>query len=465
MRPLQRVCLVLVPAVTFACAQDMPGGAGEGSASAGITASGPGFATDGASEGDGATQGDGESGDVPDSGGPASGASGADSTGDDELKFDLGGDETASPGCADGDGGGAPSFSYIWIANTSQGTVSKVNTQTGVEEGRYRTSAAGSDSPSRTSVNQFGDVLVANRNGAGAATKIAAIVERCEERNGVPGIQTSTGPLDILGYLEDECVLWSAPMPINDHGPRGIAWEGGELDPITCQNTVPDPRVWVSFGGNPEDIYRLDGTTGAVLDHVSHAAGGGRIYGGAVDAEGDLWYVNRGTNRLVTIDAVTLAREEWAIPNTPYGMGVDADGDPWVVGYSGGPGTDRAFRFDIASAMFVDAGGTGGYYRGMNIDRDGKVWVAGNNPCRLAVFDGANDTLIDDGIALPGCATPVGVSIDFEGFVWVVDQNGTAFKVDPSDYSIALTTTGLDNPYTYSDMTGAGLDLVVNPPG
>lgn len=32
------------------------------------------------------------------------------------------------------------------------------------------------------------------------------------------------------------------------------------------------------------------------------------------------------------------------------------------------------------------------------------------------------------------------------------------------DYSIALTVTGLVGPYTYSDMTGAGLDLVVNPP-
>jgi hypothetical protein len=57
------------------------------------------------------------------------------------------------------------------------------------------------------------------------------------------------------------------------------------------------------------------------------------------------------------------------------------------------------------------------------------------------------------------------VSIDHEGFVWVVDQNGTAFKVNPMDHSIALTVTGLVGPYTYSDMTGAGLDLVVNPPG
>lgn len=403
--------------------------------------------------------GDGTAGDD----GDGSGVGEGDSSGG--LKFDLGGDdESGGPDCT-GDGGGNVTFSFIWIANSTEGTVSKFDTQTGLEQGRYRTSVAGSDSPSRTSVNQFGDVLVGNRLGGGAATKIAAIMERCVEKNGVPGIQTSTGAADVLPYLEDECVLWSTPLPIADNGPRGIAWEGGTIDPDTCENTVPNPRVWVSYGGNAEEIYRLDGTTGAVLDHLTIAGGGGLIYGGAVNAEGDLWFVNRGANTLNTIDATTLAHQVWAIPNTPYGMGVDANGDPWVVSYNGGPGVDKVYRFDVASSTFVDAGGQLGYYRGMNLDREGRAWVGGNNPCRLAVFDAQADTLINDNIALPGCSTPVGVSIDFEGYVWVVDQNGTAYKVHPDNYSIVLTATGLVGPYTYSDMTGAGLNLVVNPPG
>jgi hypothetical protein len=53
-----------------------------------------------------------------------------------------------------------------------------------------------------------------------------------------------------------------------------------------------------------------------------------------------------------------------------------------------------------------------------------------------------------------------------EGYVSVVDQTANqAFKVHPDTYQIALTATGLTGPYTYSDMTGAGLDLVTNPPG
>jgi len=35
----------------------------------------------------------------------------------------------------------------------------------------------------------------------------------------------------------------------------------------------------------------------------------------------------------------------------------------------------------------------------------------------------------------------------------------------PVGPSLVLTVVGLGGPYTYSDMTGAGLNLVVNPPG
>jgi streptogramin lyase len=68
-------------------------------------------------------------------------------------------------------------------------------------------------------------------------------------------------------------------------------------------------------------------------------------------------------------------------------------------------------------------------------------------------------------IELPGCEEPVGVSIDAAGSVWVVDRGAsTAYRVDPDTQTVDATVTGLVDPYTYSDMTGAGLDVVVNPP-
>ncbi|MEM9459765.1 MAG: hypothetical protein AAGF11_36650 [Myxococcota bacterium] len=81
------------------------------------------------------------------------------------------------------------------------------------------------------------------------------------------------------------------------------------------------------------------------------------------------------------------------------------------------------------------------------------------------MVDTATATLEQDAIALPGCGDPVGVSIDGEGYAWVVDRAAEqAYKVDPETYGVELTVTGLVDPYTYSDMTGFGLSLVTNPP-
>ena len=52
-----------------------------------------------------------------------------------------------------------------------------------------------------------------------------------------------------------------------------------------------------------------------------------------------------------------------------------------------------------------------------------------------------------------------GVSIDFDGYVWMIDQTDSAFKIDP-DTGTWEQYQGLTGPYTYSDMTGWGLSLV-----
>ena len=131
--------------------------------------------------------------------------------------------------------GGSIDFSFIWIANSPEGTVSKVDTQSATEVARYRT-GPGEPDPSRTSVNLAGDVAVLNR--AGGVAKIAAIEERCVDANGDGIIQTSTGPDDVLDWGADECVLWYQDLPFvpdpdggNRWGPRPIAWDFGVMDP------------------------------------------------------------------------------------------------------------------------------------------------------------------------------------------------------------------------------------------
>jgi hypothetical protein len=119
--------------------------------------------------------------------------------------------------------------------------VLKIDTETLIEVARYRTGQPGAD-PSRTSVNLKGDVAITNRDGS--ITKIGAIEDQCKEKNGQPGIQTSTGPNDVLAWGADECVLWNtALMPAS----RPAAWTSGDLiDPDNPCSGFTGEKVWTS---------------------------------------------------------------------------------------------------------------------------------------------------------------------------------------------------------------------------
>jgi len=358
-------------------------------------------------------------------------------------------------------------FSYIWIANSTEGTVSKINTFTGVEEGRYQSSPENGpfpigDGPSRTSVNLLGDVAVANRNGG--VTKFAADIEDCIDTNANGMIDTSTGPLDVLPWGEDECMLWHHATPAAaafNEGPRPIAWEAA-VDPITC---VPDlnPRLWFGyyeFSTNTAFFERVDGDTGVTLDGVDVQWSGLNWgpYGGAVNADGDFWVMGWQVGPTVRIDSDTLTVDvAGAVPNDWfYGLALDQQGEPWVGGL-------QLHHYDTQAGAWESFPMQSTNYRGLQIDTLGRAFIASNSPCGLAVFDTVAEQVIDDLVPLPGCFTPVGVSIDVEGYVWVVDEGGWAYKVDPDNYNVELQVDGLVNPYTYSDMTGAGLALQIMP--
>ncbi len=398
-------------------------------------------------------------------------ASDGDETGD---KLDLGGDTDTGPEPPIG-----IEFSYIWIANSNPGTVSKIDTQTGKEVGRYATGPADQAEPSRTSVNLLGDVAVSNRGseigGFGGVTKIVAREEDCQDRNDNGTIDTSTGSDDVLAWGEDECVVWNllVPSDVFEHGPRPTAWEGAVDE---NGDPAPNPRLWIgwyAYEDNVARIHRLDGKTGQIQDTVDIPWEGLDFgpYGGAVNRDGDFWVLGWQAGPLIRIDGDTLEVERIELPPQPgklpmlaYGMALDQFGNPWL--------TSRgvAMKWDVGTSQWQTISTGNELMRGMMVDRENRAWLAvddtgPSNGCGLGLIDTVTGDVIAEAIELPGCATPVGVSIDVEGFVWVVDQTiDSAFKINPDTFATELIVDGLDDPYTYSDMTGFGLNLVVNPP-
>jgi streptogramin lyase len=399
---------------------------------------------------------------------------------DDDEKLDMGelsDIKTGGGDCPGGDGmHGDFDFSFIWIANSPQNTVSKIDTLTGEEVARYLAGPPTQAEPSRTSVNLQGDVAIANRGdtGMGGVTKIAAKEDDCIDKNGNGTIETSNGAGNVLAWGADECVLWNVEIPSEDHrrGPRPIAWEG-----LSEGCVAMNPRLWIGWydrNANVGKFQRLDGDTGAVLDQVDVPNWSSGLewgpYGGAVDAEGDFWVLGWQQGPLVEIDGETLEVRRHEFPTPPqdqrwaYGIALDQHGNPWIAS----AGSAAKFDVETESWTFITTGNQS--MRGLMIDSEDRAWFAVDREeplggCGLGLIDTSTNQVIESNIPLPGCQTPVGISIDVEGYVWVVDQGAnTAFKVDPESYQVQLDVGGLSQPYTYSDMTGAGLKLVVVPP-
>lgn len=399
-------------------------------------------------------------------------ASAADETG---PKLDVNMDDTEGAACPEGSAGGGQEgdyeFSVIWIANSGQGTVSKIDTITATELARYYTGPPEDGDyvlhdPSRTSVNLRGDVVVANRSTWGEAssfTKITGEAEICPDRNGDGEIRTSQGPNDVLPWGEDDCVEWNYVVPSNNA--RAVAWDAG-LD--EC-GFIDKPNVWVGYR-HTDGFVRIDLVDGdqgtlieqVVIDDPTYPADGYGIYGGAADGDGNFWGNNNGV--AIFVDRETF---QWSLHDGGgYGFALDEEGNPW-----GSWGSGRVAQTDIDAGYEVDVfvGAAGGYDRGIAIDQDQYLWLVTNDPCGIARFDLATLTWVDPHLPWDGCMEPVGVSIDAEGHVWVVDREANrALKMRPNEpglgVEILAEVTGLVDPYTYSDMTGAALNLVVNPP-
>lgn len=383
------------------------------------------------------------------------------------LKFDLGArpDFGATPASC---GGGDVEFSYIWIANSSEGTVSKIDTRTRTEVARYRTGPERGPDPSRTSVNLRGDVAVVNR--AGSITKVWARLDDCVDRDVNGAIDTSSGPGDVRPWGADECVAWNTPLQF---AARPAAWTSGTatVGPDGC-TYYADPEVWTSApdGEGNARVYLLRGDDGAIVGStlLPGADGGFGVYGGAVDANNDFWGASWSTGPLVHVRHADLSYELIEVPDptssyfTVYGFTLDRAGRAWV----GGQGTLQ--RYDPATKTWTAAELPATYTslsRGMQEDANGQLWVAALSQGILHVdTETAKFVELIDGATLPNLHYPAGISVDVDGQVWMVDTDANGAHVfDPETRSVHFVG-GLSGPYTYSDMTGWALKNVVSAP-
>jgi len=339
-------------------------------------------------------------------------------------------------------------MAFIWISNSGEYTVSKLDTITGAETGRYTVCS----DPSRTAVDLYGDVWVGCRADGGVA-KIILYEKNCPDKNQNGSIETSRdnnkdGKIsgnEMLPKGVDECVKF-------------ITYPGG-----SCQRSLgvdKENHAWVGEW-NAAVLRRLAPENGAVVDSISIP---NNPYGLVIDGNGIIWVSGRGGNRLVRIDPKTKAVSSYTSNIgcfEPYGITLDNKGRVWMGNCCC---WNVAYRYDPATGQWA-AAGTSDRPRGLAGSSDGYVYVANDSSSRVAKVNADNASTVAY-IDLGGGRFPVGMAVDFDGYVWAVNQSSsTATKIDSKTNQIVLEHAVGSSPYTYSDMTGYSLHTYTSPQG
>lgn len=391
---------------------------------------------------------------------------------------------------------------YIWIANTAESTVAKIDVETFVEVGRYQLvtgemapdgAAYGAD-PSRTSVNGEGDAFVGSRGGHGL-TRISALGKDCPDTNGDGMITTSTGPMDVLPYGQDDCVLWFTKL---EGTIRGVAAQ--DIPGTTTVEPIPDapPKItttpgehYVWVGNTESQLWKIDATTGQILIQMTSPT---QIYGLAMNGSGIL-YTTAGyygakigwVDTAQCVDAATCGVAPCTSTCTPGACPATCDGAAIAALDLGTPGDGNAYGITVDCKQRVWLAGyqqpirrydpslpdaqrlaltpdTSKLVHGIGADRAGWVWGAHLD---IGLVRVNAETLETTTISVPGGAK--GIGIDRLGKVWAVAYGPTTSVVQPgatlADATVVGSVSGLMTPYTYSDMTGEQLRLASSEPG
>ncbi len=371
----------------------------------------------------------------------------------------------------------------LWIANSGEGTVSRLDPSTGREVGRYPSVGAGSglptgggNMPSRTAIDQRLDAYVANRafDAQASVSKIAGDLSRCVDRD-LDGMIETSQDLDGSGTIsldpalgefldDDECLLWNVPVGGTGAIARALA--------IGLAGPDGEPGdVWVGLF-NEERVVVLSRVDGSEIASVPI---GLTPYGAVAGSDGRIWLTSGPNNSgfIVAVDPETFAVERVSLPGTgtrTYGISVDGLGR--VILAANGAGWRGAIAYDprgdawSRSSSLPDGGsGMGSLLRGIAASADA-IWIAGPDAGQGSLFELAvADLSLRQTHALAGASDVVGVGVAFDGRIWGIARDlGLAYRLDRDSGEMTSFPTGM-SPYTYSDFTGFGLNGILGSTG
>ncbi|MBX3275438.1 MAG: hypothetical protein KF729_34580 [Sandaracinaceae bacterium] len=343
-------------------------------------------------------------------------------------------------------------FGVVWVANSAEGTVSRIDADRALETARY---PSGGAEPSRVAVDHLGDAWVLNRefDGVPSAARIFGEPERCVDRDGDGVVETSSGASDVRPLAEEECVALRVELGDAGGVARAIAIDGDTgLDGISGG----DP--WIGLH-DAEAIVELDGFSGALLRRVETP--GFQPYDATFDPWGILWMISR-DGILARIDPrpvePTVELIEVPLPcYLLYGLAADCEGRLLLTGFS----CDRVASYDPAIGLWQTRA-TPASPRAATFDGASGFWIAHTGAEVSAV---ALDPLrvIDTRSLIDAMVVPIesiGVAVDASGQVWAVSSQGgaggtgVATRLDPVSGEVSAQVPVGRAPHVQGDLAG-----------
>ncbi len=336
---------------------------------------------------------------------------------------------------------------YIWVPNSNEGTLSKVDTKTGMELARYRTSPLNYARPSRTAIDQEGNCWVGNMQ-TGTVVKIElseyldkngnGIIESSQDFDG-NGVVVGT---EILPWGQDERVLYEVVLIPGSEG----TYTPGEYKGTYANNwSNPGPlamavdaqnNLWVGTYGTMK-YYHIEGSSGQILKMVDVSTTGHKPQGAVIDQNGILWSAGAEGNILrldPSTSSMTIINPGYPV----YNLALDGDNHLFLYGakQTWWSREGKLSRINILTGTLEwtknVAYSTSG---GIAVAGDGDVWLSeyysswGNRVDRVNRY--SHDGVFKASIS-PGYA-PTGLSVDSEGKVWVVDAGDEYIhRIDPA---------------------------------
>jgi streptogramin lyase len=356
----------------------------------------------------------------------------------------------------------AVTLPFIWVPNSNEGTVSKVDTRNGRELGRYRTGPGHlSGNPSRTTIDLYGNCWVGNRR-TGTVVKIGlfengqymdrnynGVIETSSDLNG-DGLITGD---EMLPWASDECVIYEVvviPGMENTYIPGQFQGTYTEDDRNPgARGIAIDSKnnVWAGCYGT-KTYYYIEGATGRILNIIDVSSVNHTPYGAVVDENGILWSSGQDKKHVLCLDPADFSFQTIGLNHFVYGLGIDGKGHLFISGWD----ELKLSCIDTKThtVLWTKPGGLS--TRGVACTDDGDIWTADSESGLISHYD--NDGNLKNTINVDN--TPTGVAVDSAGKVWAVCLNGGyIFRIDPSTDQIDLTKIipGTQH-YGYSDMTG-----------